>query len=154
MAKKEETQLIRYSLKEIVEGAFVLNEKYNNLKLSEKELGIEAGIKFSPDINDGTIEIGAFVKYMDDKEELTSLDISVVFKVEQLSKIVKDVEGSIQTSNPQFIMSLVNVALGILRGVLFTRLKDTYLSKFPLPIIPLKDLINEIAKRKEDNVVA
>lgn len=146
MAKKKEEAKVKVSLSiiDIQETAFKYNTEYDYSKLSKDVLGLELNGDLNPNMNDNILGVKTSLSYVDirDKTILVELVILIKFSISNLSKLIEIKNDALEVMDDNFVLSLFNISIGTLRGVLYSRLKGTPLEDYPLPAIPA-DSLNE-----------
>lgn len=86
------------------------------------------------------VTVGA--DYVLEDESLCELVVTATFLLSPFSEIViLDEEKKKITFNPGVLQTFLGSTVGLLRGVLFEKTKDTPLADFPLPLIPMNTLV-------------
>ncbi len=143
---------IELRLVKVQETGFYMNssllEKNDELKLNN--LSIKFGINLIPDLSQNKLDLKVIVRYLlDDNEEkkVLELETSNIFEILNIKDIVTIREDMIIDTSG-ITPTLVGVAIGTLRGILFTKTVGTALSEYPLPIINPVLLCNALLKEK------
>lgn len=148
--KKQEAINIR--IKEINQCTFNLNQK--TLPKDEIEIGknlsIGLGFNFNVDFENNLFHFFTLITYKNHNtdESVLELETEMIFELNDLKLVVKKQKtpGDFNI-NDDLIITLAGVAIGTSRGLLASNTKGTPLSKFPLPILNPKELIDNINKQ-------
>jgi hypothetical protein len=148
--KKQEAINIR--IKEINQCTFNLNQK--TLPKDEIEIGknlsIGLGFNFNVDFENNLFHFFTLITYKNHNtdESVLELETEMIFELKDLKLVVKKQKtpGDFNI-NDDLIITLAGVAIGTSRGLLASNTKGTPLSKFPLPILNPKELIDNINKQ-------
>jgi hypothetical protein len=148
--KKQEAINIR--IKEINQCTFNLNQK--TLPKDEIEIGknlsIGLGFNFNVDFENNLFHFFTLITYKNHNtdESVLELETEMIFELKDLKLVVKKQKtpGDFKI-NDDLIITLAGVAIGTSRGLLASNTKGTPLSKFPLPILNPKELIDNINKQ-------
>lgn len=93
------------------------------------------------------LPIGISVKYdfisKDRKEELCKYDIECIFKILEFDEVVKLKEKGINIDD-KLLVNFLSIAIGALRGMLALKTVGSLLNKFPLPMIDVQILLNNL----------
>lgn len=88
------------------------------------------------------VKVTTGVKYSAGERSLCELVISAVFGIAPFTDVVMVDESKKTVSfSKEIVPTLLNIAFGALRGVLYEKTKGTVLAAFPLPLIPLPELV-------------
>ena len=143
---------INIRIKEINQCSFNLNQK--SLPKDEIEIGknlsIGLGFNFNVDFENNLFHFFTLISYKNHKSEesVLELETEIIFELNDLKHVVKKQKtpGDLNI-NDDFMITLAGVAIGTSRGVLASNTKGTLLSKFPLPILNPKEIIDNINKQ-------
>lgn len=124
-----EEKSFKYDLSEVLLTTF----DENNLK-------INIGYKLLPDLNANIIAVEITAKYLYSDSELIEYTSSLTFKSPNLSDIIEITDNKI-IEKTVIIPTLLNVAIGTLRGMLAIKTTGTILKDFPLPLIDPNSLL-------------
>ena len=132
-----EERKITFSLKSIHEENFVMKEEspvqelrvYHLMETEihplEEKLYVRSGIRYS---NEEDVVLCECV-------------IGIQFGLEDFNSVIHIDEDSKRINfSSSFIPTFLNMTYGTLRAVLFEKVKDTYLSSYPLPPISMQEL--------------
>lgn len=88
------------------------------------------------------VKVTTGVKYSAGEKPLCELVLSAVYGLEPFLEIVViDEENKTVSFKKEIVPTLLNITFGTLRGVLFEKTKGTPLAEFPLPLIPMPELV-------------
>lgn len=89
------------------------------------------------------ISVKSGVRYLlAPQDDLFELNILLTFEMENIDEVVVvDEEKKKINFKVDIVPTLLNAAMGTLRGILYTKTADTVLRAFPLPLIDLKALM-------------
>lgn len=134
---------IDFSILSIKESLYSFDCNYNYELFSEEFLGFQLKKNFAPKFEDNTLAIDIGIRYIDVRNDtiLAENMIRVNFSIVPLESVVNSFnEGKLVTNNSAIIDTALNIAIGVMRGVLYKNLKGTPLEKYILPPISLESL--------------
>ena len=100
------------------------------------------------------IRVQTGVIYSVEGESLCEFIISTTFYLEPFSEIVSIDENRKTVSfKTEVVSTLLNIAFGILRGALYEKTKGTPLASFPLPLIPIPELVGMNRFKLEKEII-
>lgn len=104
------------------------------------------GMKYETKASKNTEKVGITVTaiYTTGNESLSEYSILMEFKVRGLAQLISTDSKGVEIINRDFILNLLNISIGTLRGAFFLRTKGTGLEKFPIPLIPTTVLDKEV----------
>lgn len=102
--------------------------------INDENLKFNLAYSLLPNPDENTLEIEIVTKYLYQEHELLFLSASLTFLFVEFSEIFEIKEGKIQ-EKVTIIPTLINVAIGTMRGMIAIKISGTYLRKFPLPLI-------------------
>ncbi|MCQ2287150.1 MAG: hypothetical protein MJZ76_09825 [Bacteroidales bacterium] len=112
--------------------------------LNEDNLVYQFRNETTLNLSDDLVTITSGIRYMYNQNELFQVQASVTYKVLNLNEIVEqDEEKSTITLAADFLPTLISAAVGVIRGILFKETKGTVLEKYPLPLLPIKLLMEK-----------
>lgn len=132
------------ALDNIQEVSFRYNTEFDYSTLSIQNLSF--GMKYETKTSRDTEKVGITVTtiYTTGNESLSEYSILMEFKVRGLAQLITTDSKGEEVINRDFILNLLNISIGTLRGAFFLRTKGTGLEKFPIPLIPTKVLDEEV----------
>jgi hypothetical protein len=144
MSKNE---VVDIALIKIQETGFMFNTDFDYNGLQKSNIALKYGQKFHIDLNANTIGIEITFIYTDKttNADLTQLSVNSIYSVSELNLILRIEDGAYKTNDNRIIPELVNLSIGTIRGILYTKLKGTALDDLPLPLIP-RNTIAQIGK--------
>lgn len=119
-----------------------------NVAPEAMQIGFSSQIKPNNEKNRITIIFGT--KYVIAGEVALESVYSFIFEVKDLSQFLTiNDDQSITVSHimPHFL----SVAVGTMRGILVVKTAGTNLSKFPLPMVDVNTLLNNLSMQKSEN---
>ena len=152
MEKNNNQANIEISLSKIKEVSYSFNTDFDYASISVKNMSF--GIKYETKINreEEIVRIisAAIYQSYESKETLAEYSIMIEFKVKGLSELIsKDVSGE-EKINRDFMLNLLNISIGTLRGAFFLKTIGTAFEKFPIPLIPTSILEDEEKEAKNE----
>ena len=116
----------------------------------EKEKKRSSNILYNPTMAKDLLGIELTIVLNDSKSvtELSRLQILLWFYVEDMRSVVSEKEGKIDIKSKDLITMGLNTSIGTARGILYTRLKGTFLEKFPLPLLNPSEILTNIANKR------
>ena len=92
--------------------------------------------------HDELVRVVCGVRYIVGDSNLCEMISLVCFRIKPFAEVITINEGEKRLSFSQDILStILNVSYGFLRGTLYERVKDTVLVEYPLPLIPVQELL-------------
>lgn len=150
MGDKKENGSFLIALTSIQEIAFRFNAGYDYSSFSGDNLSF--GIKYDVQTEKEAeiVRLTITITYLasDNKELLTEYSLLTEYHLIGLSKLITIDEHGEETMEKDVIINMLNLSIGTLRGAFFLKMKDTPLSKFPIPLIPSDLLEAELDKNK------
>ena len=145
-----EKKLLDVSLTAIQERSFTFNYDYNPEGFDIENMQIQFGLNAIPKIDKDLLGIELTIVLNDNKSvtELSRLQILLWFYVEDMRSVVSEKEGKIDIKSKDLITMGLNTSIGTARGILYTRLKGTFLEKFPLPLLNTSEILTNIANKR------
>ena len=141
----EQQRRINVKLLSINELAFSINT--SALKDEDKDVSFNIGFKLEPTQGDETIDLFLRVIMLSPSlEPILSMESSHRFYVEGLTSLTSKNKDN-KTETEGILPQLLNIAVGTVRGIIMAKTAGTTLSKFPLPLVDIDELIASAAKR-------
>ncbi len=144
MAKKKNEKII-IVLKDIKETIYRFNYDFDYSTLSDRDLKIGVNHMFNYDIDKNSFDIEFAIKYFVNEIEetdLVELGLLTSFEINPLTSFISvSNNDKFTTKEPIIFERICTTCIDTLRGVLFSHLKGTDLSKFPLPMLPIKEIL-------------
>lgn len=138
MAKKEETKQFMLSITAMQEVSFRFNAEYDYSTLNADNLSFGIRYNIIPNKESETVRLTVSIVYetSDRKVFLAEYSLMIEFRIIKLAELITTAEDGEEVIDKSAAISLLNISIGSLRGAFFLRMKDTPLSKYPLPLIP------------------
>lgn len=112
--------------------------------LSEDALVFQFKVNASINVVKKTITVFISIRFKFENEDLFQAGAKVVFEVSPLDEIVShDKENNTVTFSYDIIPTLVNASYGTLRGIVYKETKNTPLERYPIPLMPMKVLVDK-----------
>jgi len=104
------------------------------------------GFSFNIDLEKENFIFNTIVKYQieDIDEPVLQLENEIIFKIRNFKEVINVNELDVMEVKDNFLISLTNVAIGTLRGMLAGNTKATQWANFPLPILDPQKVIQEM----------
>ena len=153
MDNKEGKREIELKLIRIQETGFYINtEELSKIgEIQEADLNIKLGFKIELQLENDLFILHLRVNYNYKKDgvnlEILELLIANSFKIKSLNKLVSISDNEFK-DNAGILPTLMGIAIGTLRGILFTKTIGTVLGDYPLPIMNPTEICN---KKKIEN---
>lgn len=140
------------------EVSFKFNAEYDYSTLNMDNLSF--GIKYNiiPDKESETVRLTVTIVYetSEDRTLLAEYSLLTEYHIIGLTELITPDENGEEVIDKSAAISLLNISIGSLRGAFFLRMKDTPLSKYPLPLIPdylLERELDVAHKQKSGEVI-
>lgn len=131
-----EERKITFSLQSIHEEKFEMKEK-----APIQELRVYHLMETEIHPQEETLYVRSGIRYSNEEDILCECVIGIQFGLEDFNSVIHIDEDSKRINfSSSFIPTFLNMTYGTLRGVLFEKVKDTYLSSYPLPPISIPEL--------------
>ncbi len=148
-----EANNIEIRIKEINETSFILRP----LKLTSDQIqfgkNLSFGLGFGSKVNLEKEELGfsSSVKYIieDFENPIIELETEIIFEVKGLAKVVQSDKSNQFQINDDFLVTLFGISIGTIRGMLAANTKGNPLSKFPLPVLNPKEILDQMNKQSD-----
>ena len=122
---------------------FIINtpeEDINTEKLKYGYLNV-----ITPNSEDKTISITSGIQYLYDESPILECHYSFTFKYEENVNGCVVIENENEIKINQDILNIIlSVAIGAIRGIMIARTIGTNISKYPLPIIGMEELLQSV----------
>lgn len=113
-------------------------------ELDRSKLNVQIGFKFKPVKNDNLFTVTAMVNYKspinNQETTLVSLEVANIFEIKNITEHIEFMDMKFNDKS-NVVPTMVNVAVGTIRGILAAKVAGTILAKFPLPLMNVKNLI-------------
>jgi hypothetical protein len=141
---------VDYKLLEIKEESFSVNDIKLTKTEAQKKLVI--GIGFAPGVDIGNeifvLDFIVSYKYKSTDNILLSLEYKFVFKVKDIKNIAQKLEDGFEIDD-DFLASTINVAIGTMRGIIYSKTSGSELNKFILPLFDTSKIIVSAQKKSK-----
>ena len=139
---------IELQVVQIQEMNFALDESLWTLKdIDRDDLDVQMGIKFQPIMRENhmSISVKVYYRYKIDGEmkPIMSIEIATLFLIVDMDKHIENKETQFNDKS-NIIPSLLNVAIGATRGFLAAKVSGTILSKYPLPLMDVNEVLSTV----------
>lgn len=108
--------------------------------INDSTLKFKIGYTLQPNKENTSIVVEVAAKYLFNERELLFLAASLTFKFQEFDEIFDLKENQI-LEKVTVIPTLINVAIGTLRGMIASKTSGTFLKNFPLPLIDPNSLL-------------
>lgn len=137
MAKKKEVRQFMLSIAGMQEVSFKFNTEYDYSTLNADNLSFGIKYNVSPNKENEIVRFTVSIVYeaSDRKERLAEHSLMMEFHIIGLAELITTGDNGEDVIDKSAAISLLNISIGTLRGAFFMRMKDTPLSKYPLPLI-------------------
>ena len=134
---------IQIRLLDVEEKLFKCNLDENLAEsLNQDNLKINIGYTLISDKEAKTVVIEVVAKYILANKELLFFVASLTFEFPEFNEIFKLQEDRI-SEKITVIPTLINIAIGTLRGMIAVKTSGTFLKRFPLPLIDPNSLLKQ-----------
>lgn len=110
--------------------------------INDDNLKINIGYSLLPNRENNSIVVEIAAKYLFAEHELLFLIASLTFEFPEFDEIFDLKDGKI-LEKITVIPTLINVAIGTLRGMVASKTNGTFLKNFPLPLIDPNSLLKK-----------
>jgi len=138
---------VNIRLKKIQDHKFYYNLEFecDSEKLDEEKFPCDVEIKYhiSHDLEEDLFNINLLICYKKDKTLILEAENRFVFCIKNLKDFINVRNDTTISLNVDFLPTLINVAIGTMRGIIYSRTGSSSLSDFPLPLISMNELMNK-----------
>lgn len=142
--KKSDFKEISISLKKIQDCKFYYNLdfKCNQESLKEDKLPYNVIVKYflSYELEEDLFYINISIIYEEKDNPILEAENRFTFHIKELKKLIKVQSSTSFALEVDFLPTLINVAIGTMRGIIFSRTGSSSLSDYPLPMISMNEL--------------
>ncbi|MDH6357142.1 hypothetical protein [Parabacteroides sp. PF5-9] len=142
--KKSDFKEISISLKKIQDCKFYYNLdfKCNQESLKEDKLPYNVIVKyfFSYELEEDLFYINISIIYEEKNNQILEAENRFTFHIKELKRLIKVQSSTSFALEVDFLPTLINVAIGTMRGIIFSRTGSSSLSEYPLPMISMTEL--------------
>lgn len=110
--------------------------------INDNNLKFNIGYSLLPYQNNNSVVVEIAVKYLFNERELLFLIASLTFKFPEFNEIFEIKDDQI-LEKVTIIPTMINVAIGTLRGMTASKTSGTFLRNFPLPLIDPNSLLKK-----------
>ncbi|MEG2366179.1 MAG: hypothetical protein RSB29_05430 [Alistipes sp.] len=134
---------IQFGLKFIQEKAFSLTNDQTFLNsLTAENLEVQFMAQTFINLENDEVKILVGVKYLSQSTDILQIEMVFTFVIDQITNVVTtDADNKKITFKVDLMSTFLTVAMGTLRGVLFEKTSKSVLTKYPLPLIDCKLLM-------------
>ena len=129
------------TLSNIQETRYMINGDIEKKVITSEKLSCQIGVKISHNLEKNILAIETIVSYnLEDKEEsfdLLELGVLFNYNIPNLANCISRINNEIKFNDESLLINLLNINIGTIRGILFTKTKGTCLEKYPLPLLGL-----------------
>lgn len=141
-------------LKEIQDRKFCCNLKFECLlekKIDQEKFPFDVDIKYhiSHDLEKELFNMDLLICYKEIDTLILEAESRFVFYIKNLGDLIDVRDEATFSLNIDFIPTLINVAIGTMRGIIYSRTGNSILSHFPLPMISMNELMDSIHPPKK-----
>lgn len=143
----EEAKSISIVIKEINELSFKLN--HPQIPVEELIIGenlvISIAYCYDADLDSNLFNLLTKIKYeiKDEEDPCLELEVEIKYEVSNLSEVIKKLNGNLKIKD-DFLVAITGVGIGTTRGILASNVKGNQMSKFPLPILNPKEILDKM----------
>lgn len=120
-------------------------------RLTEDALVFQFKVSATINVAKETVAVFVSIRYRFENADLFQAGAKVVFEVSSLDEMVSHDKGNnTVTFSYDIIPTLVNASYGTLRGVVYKETKNTPLEKYPIPLMPMKVLVDKCVVAVEE----
>ena len=113
-------------------------------RLTEDALVFQFKVNATINVAKETVAVFVSIRYRFENADLFQAGAKVVFEVSSLNEIVShDKDNNTVTFTYDIIPTLVNASYGTLRGIVYKETKYTPLEKYPIPLLPMRVLVDK-----------
>ena len=143
---------IRFKLASIEQEKLTLNiQDIDVAKFDDNQLKFQYKIETLVQMSKNTILVKPSIRYL--YEETTLLELTVVlnFSIDNLSAVIEvDKENQTINTKADILPTFVSTAYSTLRGIVYARSSEIFLSKYPVPMIEVATLLQKNGITVED----
>ncbi len=142
MSKKSE---VRIRLLKIQEISYQCNDILEGVDNEEIESKLKFGLDFKVQVDSkhGLVFVNTITTFVFDEEEFLKYKSQLSFRVIGLGNILVH-EGNKLQIKDNFLVTLINIAVGTLRGLIAKATLGKRKNDFPIPIIDLRAVLKHI----------
>ncbi len=139
---------------ELKQDKFFLNE-FSNDDFDDTKLSISYATKFIPKIEEDTfiVSVRIIYEYIEDGsvEKLLEFIVHASFLVNNIGKFIKQSgdDELVYDIDDDLLVNLVSLSFSAVRGMLAVKTENTYLKKYILPLVKVKEFLKLTQPKKE-----
>ncbi len=138
----EKENMIQFRLDHIEELAYTLNLNGVSEDINGENLGIQFIAQTFINEGDRQVKLRIGTKYNLAETNILGLELMFVFRIDNMARfVIIDKNNNRLNFKADLIPTFLNVAIGGLRGVLYEKTKGSVLSKYPLPLVDMRDVM-------------
>lgn len=143
---------IRFKLASIEQERLTLNiQDIDVAKFDDNQLKFQYKIETLIQISKNTILVKPSIRYLYEEKTLLELSVVLNFSIDNLfAVIVVDKENQTINTKADILPTFISTAYSTLRGIVYARSSEIFLSKYPVPMIELATLIQKNGITVED----
>ena len=145
----------RYRIEKIEQLEFLIAPKPSGFSLDIEgiEVGTKTGLRFEPDSN--SILIHFDVMYIDKKSQkiLMNFEAQFTFRVENFKEAFVSIDDNKIQVDDSFVATIMSISLSTVRGMIFTKVSETYLANAYFPIYDAHEIARSIKSGDENQSI-
>lgn len=143
---------IRFKLASIEQEKLTLNiQDIDVAKFDDNQLKFQYKIETLVQISKNTILVKPSIRYLYKETRLLELTVVLSFSIDNLSAVIEvDKENQTINTKADILPTLVSTAYSTLRGIVYARSSEIFLSKYPVPMIEVATLVQKNGITVED----
>lgn len=143
---------IRFRLASIEQEKLTLNiQDIDVAKFDDNQLKFQYKIETLIQISKNTILVKPSIRYLYEEEILLEGSVVLNFSIDNLfAVIVVDKENQTINTKADILPTFISTAYSTLRGIVYARSSEIFLSKYPVPMIELATLVQKNGITVED----
>lgn len=143
---------IRFKLASIEQEKLTLNiQDIDVAKFDDNQLKFQYKIETLVQISKNTILVKPSIRYLYKETRLLELTVVLSFSIDNLSAVIEvDKENQTINTKADILPTFVSTAYSTLRGIVYARSSEIFLSKYPVPMIEVATLVQKNGITVED----
>lgn len=143
---------IRFKLASIEQEKLTLNiQDIDVAKFDDNQLKFQYKIETLVQISKNTILVKPSIRYLYKETRLLELTVVLNFSIDNLSAVIEvDKENQTINTKADILPTFVSTAYSTLRGIVYARSSEIFLSKYPIPMIEVATLVQKNGITVED----
>lgn len=143
---------IRFRLASIEQEKLTLNiQDIDVARFDDNQLKFQYKIETLIQMSKDTILVKPSIRYLYEEKTLLELSVVLNFSVNNLSAVITvDKENQTINTKADIIPTFIGSAYSTLRGIVYARSSEVFLSKYPAPMIDLDTLVQKNGITVED----